>query len=660
MRTLTSTLLAAQRSTSAAPYLKVELHDRDVGVARLRWQRWYTGAEPDGPCAVATPADGSLLRARIDPSTGTMSHQRVASPGPGSTYSSWTNLGTVAVTPRLALAAAGTRALLAFVNAAGTGVQVRESTDSGASFGGSTTLVVAGSAVTAIACTLQSDGTAAVFYAAGGTVYRVTRSGTGAWSGATAWTNSLASVSGLAAYFEADHNVLVSGVDAAGAAGVWATVFGAGGQLPANTWTALAEVVAASAGTDVSYLATGVARAEVPRAVLVEAYSGGGAYERVHLASAAESTPYSDSAWREPQPFEVASEYGLGLAADADDAWLAAPNGVWHATSNVTPLDLTSDVLEADVHQSWDRGRLRLVLRNDDGRYNASEAPLPLAAGGELRVSPGYTTTAGDEASEDMRFWVASVRRRRARGASVVEVDAVDGWGVLAAWVAPRQLVWTAGSTSVFDIVLGLLRRAGLRLSLSPGSNESALHEPTFTVRAGDSATAVRRLLDTVPDMIRMTGTTPLLFEPTPEDATDYEYGTTHPLHQVRIEDGRTSAGWSRVFGNAVFAEAVDVAALRDGAGTALVVDDNLAAQTRADVRATTVLRRQQLAVPRGEVVTPPNVGQEVGDVVEVTDSTLGLEAEPFRVAALRLRYARGPSREGRPLYEMTLSLISV
>ena len=658
MRVLTSTVLAAQRSASAVPYVRVELHDRDVGVARLRWERWYTGVEPSGPCGVATPADGSLLRARIDPSGGTMYHQRVANPGPGSTYSSWTSLGSVATAPRLGLAAAGTRALIAFVNTAGTGVQVRESTNSGASFGGSATLVTAGGTVTAIACTLQSDGTAAVFYAAGGVVYRITRSGLGTWGSATAWTNSLTSVSGLAATFEQDHNVLVSGASAAFASAVWACIFGAGGQVAANVWTGLTEVAGAATGTNVTYLATGVGRAEVPRAAMVEAYSGGGAYQRVHLASMTEASIYFDQAWREPLPFEVASAHGLGLTAAGSHAWLAAPAGVWHATSLVTPVGLTPDVIEADVQQSWERGRLRLVLRNDDGRYNASAAPPALAAGGELRVAPGYRTSAGDEASEGMRFWIASVRRRRSRGASVVEVEAADGWGVLAAWVAPRQLVWTAGNTSVFDIVLALLRRAGLRLSLSPGSNESGLHKPAFTVRAGEpAATAVRRLLDTVPDMIRMRGTTPLLFEPKAADAVDYALGVAHAIHEARIEDGRSSAGWARVFGNGVFAEAVDDAALCSGAGTALVVDDTLAVQARADVRATTTLRRQALAVHRGEVVVPPNAGQEVGDVVSVTDATLGLSAAPFRVAALRLRYIRDAPR---PLYEMTLSLTSV
>src|SRR5688572_2991643 len=158
MRSLTSTLLAAQQGASGRPYVRVRLFDRDVGVVRLRWERWYEGVEADGPCGVAVAADGALLRARIDAGTGALSHQRVASPGPGSMYSSWSSLGTVAVGPRLGLAAAGTRALLATVRTNGTGIEVRESTDSGASFGGSTLLVTAGGTVTAVACTLQADG----------------------------------------------------------------------------------------------------------------------------------------------------------------------------------------------------------------------------------------------------------------------------------------------------------------------------------------------------------------------------------------------------------------------------------------------------------------------------------------------------------------------
>ncbi|MFN8585323.1 MAG: hypothetical protein U0446_08395 [Dehalococcoidia bacterium] len=656
MRALTSTLLAAQQAASDEPVLGVGLHDRDVGVARLRWARWYTGAEAAGPCVAAVPDDGSLLRARIDLGAATMYHSRVATPGQGSTYSGWTSLGTVATAPRLGLAAAGTRALLAYVNGAGTGVLARESTNSGASFGGSTTLVTAGAAVTAIACALRSDGSAAVFYAVAGVVYRITRSGLGAWGAATAWSFSLASVSGLAALFDADYQVLVSGAESGGDAVLWATTFGVGAGAPLNTWTGPAEIARAGSGTQVTYLATGLATAEVPRAALVESYAGGGAYQRAQLASGADLTDFADFSWREPQPFEVASSHGVGIAGGGSDAWLVTPAGVWHAPSAVTPLDLSADVLEAELVQSWGRGRLRLVLRNDDNRYAAATVPA-LAPGGELRVGPGYVTSSGVETSDGPRFWISSVARRRVRGLATVEVEAVDAWGVLASWVAPRQLVWAAGTTSVYDILTGLLQRAGLRLSLTPGSNESTVHKPGFTVRAGeDGAAAVRRLLALVPDVLRMRGTLPLLFEPLASDATDYAYGTAHAIEALSVAEGRPAAGWARVFGEGVFAESLDVAALRSGASAALVVDASLTAQARADVRASTVLRREALAVPRGELVSPPNVGHEVGDVVELTDATLGLNAAKYRVAAWRLRFARA----GRPLYEQTLTLGAV
>lgn len=111
-----------------------------------------------------------------------------------------------------------------------------------------------------------------------------------------------------------------------------------------------------------------------------------------------------------------------------------------------------------------------------------------------------------------------------------------------------------------------------------------------------------------------------------------------------------------------MLAEAVDDAALARGAGTAIAIDDNLAVQARATARAATLLRRSALASPRGSLTVPVNAGQEVGDVIEVTDATLGLAAARFRVAALRLRYARNPGVRGRaPVsYDLTLTLSEV
>ncbi len=507
-------------------------------------------------------------------------------------------------------------------------------------------------------CTLQSDGSAAVLYAVAGVVYAVTRSGTGSWGSPVAWTQSLASVSALAAFFDNDHDVLVSGATSAGDEGVWSTMLGAGGTAPPGTWLALAEVALASSGTNVSYLATGAARAGGPRALFVESYSGGGSYDRVHTAAGVSLSIWFDFLWRDPRPFEHASAYGLAVAAGGGDAWLCSPDGVWHAGIAIAVDDLTDDVLEADLEQGLERGRLRLVLRNDDGRYNTGVAPAAFAPGGELIVGPGYETAAGAEASEGPRFWITALRRRRQSGSSTIEIEAVDGWGLLRAWTASRQLVWAADTLTAFQVLRDLARRASLTVFFTNASAEATTLKPAFTVRAGEhGSTAASRLLAALPDVLVVSGVNATLTEPAPDDGVDYAYGADHAVAGLSEEERQPAAGWARVFGSGVFAEALDEEALRRGASTAVAVDDNLTAQARADARASTLLRQSALAAPRGELIVVPNVGQEVADVVSVTDAALGLSAARYRVATLRLRLLRGGAR---PRYEMTLSLTEV
>ncbi|MYA21004.1 MAG: hypothetical protein F4Z25_12375 [Chloroflexi bacterium] len=310
-------------------------------------------------------------------------------------------------------------------------------------------------------------------------------------------------------------------------------------------------------------------------------------------------------------------------------------------------------MLEAVVEQR-EQGRLRLTLRNEDGRYAASAAPVALEPGGELRIEPGYRTAEGIETSEGPRFWIAAVRRRRSGGVATVEVDAVDGLGLIEAWVAPEQLVWEAGERSAAQILAAIAQRAGLGVAGRGASAESAALRPAFTVRAGErGATAVRRLLRALPDRLRSSGRQLLLSEPARGAAAGYAYGREHAILAHAIEAGRPAAGWARVFGSGVFAEATDEAALAGGAGPVIAVDENLGAQDRVEARAGTLLRQSRLAVDRGELLVRPNVAQEPDDIVAVTDAATGLDAVPFRVAGLRLRFARGK----RPRYEQTLIL---
>ena len=91
MRTLSETLLAAQKKATRTPYVKLEAKNKIAGIVRYDWSRLYTGSEDDYFHAVTMPSDGSLIRVRITlpADSRKLYRQRVANPGPDSDFSQW-------------------------------------------------------------------------------------------------------------------------------------------------------------------------------------------------------------------------------------------------------------------------------------------------------------------------------------------------------------------------------------------------------------------------------------------------------------------------------------------------------------------------------------------------------------------------------------------
>ena len=73
----------------------------------------------------------------------------------------------------------------------------------------------------------------------------------------------------------------------------------------------------------------------------------------------------------------------------------------------------------------------------------------------------------------------------------------------------------------------------------------------------------------------------------------------------------------------------------------------------KADDRCQELLRRLERDSLSGDVTVGPNCGQELYDVVEVTDPRAGLAAVKRRVAGLRLDFRRS----GEPRYLQRLTL---
>lgn len=639
MLSTSSTLIEAARSGSATPYVRVRLSDRDAGVPTLRFARWYEGAEIDGPAGVAVPTDGSLVRARIDPSTDTLYLQRIATPSDASDYSAWSSLATAEATPGVGLHAAGTRALVAYYD--GAAVRVRESTDSGATFGSATALVTAGG-VTAAACAIRADGAALAAWAIGGVVTTASRSTGGSWASPVAWSHSLASVSGLALTDAEDWALLVSGEHGDGSPGCWSTRLGSGVGGPPGVWSAIAPVLVASPGLDVSYRATGVAAAGAPRALLVESYAGAGAFDRTMLATGLAGGAFEDGEWREPAPFEHTSPWGLASAARGAHAYLASPSGVWHAVLGGSPVDVTASVVAAQYEASGRIERLRLTL-------NASLLGTPPSVGTEVEFAPGYVTDAGLELAAGRILWVAAIERRR----DEVRVTAEGVLGRLARWHSPRQVSWSAGDWTVAQIARGIARACGVRAVTGSASLDATTLTPGFVVRAGESAlAATTRLLDRVPDAVFGRGLDLRIVERDPDEAATYAYGSTHALRSVELRQGPRTPGWTRVLGSSAVGETIS----GSGGGVAVVVDASVTSGDIANARAEAVLRRATLAEEIGTLEAAPHPGHEPGDVIEVSDATLGLEARAFRVTSVEYGYTRQP----RGTYVMRLGLGNV
>jgi len=181
-------------------------------------------------------------------------------------------------------------------------------------------------------------------------------------------------------------------------------------------------------------------------------------------------------------------------------------------------------------------------------------------------------------------------------------------------------------------------------------------HKPAFAVHPGeDGLTAVRRLLSVVPDVVFVSGELAFIFEPLASQAASYSYGSTHPIERARYASAGLPYNRAQVFGAGVVAEDFRWSSVADEFDRLRqVLDLNMSSTTLAQDRAAATLRQGELSLDLGELVGPVNCGQELQDVVSVTDARAGLSNAKYRVVGLVFRYRR---RGNRPEYEQRLLL---
>jgi hypothetical protein len=658
MRELSETLLAAQKQASHTPYVKLEASNRIAGVTRLDWARLYSGQENDYFHAVTMPGNGSLTRVRITPPSDSrkLYRQRVASPGPESDFSQWTYTDQYDAVI-VAAASLGAEVSIFWIKS-DRKIQRLKSTDYGVSWSSPELVDYSPTtAINGITAAYKPNGDLALFFADQQTLY-VKKYENSQWQTKSAWDKSTGVLSGAAAVYDGDWNLFVTGQDTGSNFKLWSLVYGDGGDVATGTWSELREFAQAPSGGVFEFHRAFLDKPDACRCFYIEKFTGSEGYYRPFWSHSVADTKFIDNLWREPVPFNLSSEYGLAIAHHGDYCWLSSPNGVWRASLASQTLDLTNDVLSLKQEAGIAGGKLTIELRNDDGRF--SQLPPPLGIGCQLDFSPGYQTLQGNEVSPGQSFSLEAYEHTSSGGRASLLLYTADGWSLVKNWQARYQLRWNKDSsnTSVMGILAFVLSRAGLKLETISQSSVITGYYPDFTINPKTSgATVIERLLSFVPDVLFIEGDKAYLLNPLPQDASAYSYITpqsgtanTHPILEGRY---RLSA-WQY---NRIQVEGYD-----SGSGTSIITDSfncdeidkvydrlmhledrNIDTVSQAQARGDAHLRETEMDSADGLIQVPVNCGHQLYDVIDITDSRAGLDAQRKRLLGLTLVY--NPSR---------------
>ena len=649
MRTLSTALLSAQQSASSVPYVKVEARNMIGGIVRLDWTRLYSGTELSGAHAAVMPADGSLVRVRVTPveSGQTLYRQRVINPGLSSDFSQWTNTGQYGVLA-VACCALNAEVSIFWIDSLRK-LQRLRSTDYGASWNNIELIdYVPSTSTYGMAAAYKSNGNVTVFFADTNNL-GVKKQVNGTWQNIIYWDKTTGDLSGVTCVYYGDWNLIVTGKDTADNYKLWNLIYGDGADVATGSWSLLQEIMVAPSEGTFAYRNPSLDKSDIFRCFYTEKFTGEQSYDRSFWSHSIPGTSFLNNLFREPVPFNFNGDCGLVLVHSGSYAWLTCPHGIWRAPLTVSCVNLTEDVINIKEEVNDISGRMAIELRNDDGRYTIP-ANLP-GTGCQLELSPGYRTASGSESSSGPSFTLETCEYTSAGDKATVLLHASDGWSALSFWTARYQFRWNKSSNemSVKQIMEFVLARAGLKLEVKSQSSIITGFYPDFTIHPGNSAGAIiRRLLTMVPDVLFIEGNRAYLVNPQATDIPVYSYGTGHVILEGRYRRGALVTNRMQVEGYDLDAGATVIAGSFDwdeivGVYDRLqsVIDLNISSVSQAQDRGGSQLRKTSISAAGGYIRTPVNCGQQLYDVISITDSRAGLENAARRVMGIILNYNR-------------------
>jgi hypothetical protein len=688
MRTLSATLLAAQKKAHRLPYVEAEVYDYEVGIKRLSWTRVYEGSEPDNHHGIAFDGNGDMHRIRSEGSNLYYQKQECPFGVPASFPATfpiplsdppgldqWTQIATDCAGP-CAIAAYGAKVYI-FYKTTGNVLWKYYSHDYGQTWDDAQLYALA-NALSLAACWWGTGDIVVCFAATAIKISAIVLNTSTQAATEYHYNHTLDTTYGIGATFNPFWpaiEIVLAGKDTDAGTGI--VTYSLYATWLSDTYNFLGLRLLLSAQEEVAtafkypdcHLPASPYDYETLQLAAVEDYSGVTAYTRPLLAHLVKGTYWSSATITEPKFFaDISSSYGLRLITDSDYWWLSMPGGVWRAPRPADdPFDLTPYIQQLRQVISHERpGSLIITLDNSKGQF-ASPGEGELASlrfRSEIALKLGYKTTAGNEAVANLSYWVDSWKYRsatlqdRATGQSTLTLYCLDLWGLAAAWSARYSLRWNYTAFQpcrVWEILYQLLGRLGIRLWNNPSAPKSSTidnYYPKFLSRGGTHAdTQLGRLLSFVTDGLVPREALCFAKNLLSAEASSYVYKNEPGAHRIlegAFADNLTISH-TQVSGDTQDEPPVHVReAAFDWDLLALGIDNlrmqydpNLEEADQAEKRADALLRHETLESLGDHIVVPTNVGQELYDVVEVTDARCGISEEKYRVQAIQTDYDR-------------------
>lgn len=677
MRTIPEALQAVQGKPHLRPAVRLEVWSRRFGIWRPAWRPLYAGDETAHGHDAALCADGALVRARVD-ENGYLQVARISNPRNPEEWCPWQVLATADdVAPAVIAHPATNEVHCIWVGVIHRNLRWSYSTDGGISW--STPIQIlsepTGSQITAVGGAFrgQSPYELYLFYAcdAGGAgaddVLKVVRYASGVWGTASSWSyGPCYRFNGLDVLWQGDFWLVAAGRDGAAPylPRLWTLAYGDGWEYPAGAWAGRTELEASDA-VQFQFTAPAWCPADTVRLSYLERWDGANAYRQACLRTLLPATTLSSARWTEAEALEYLPEADVPLRFcwDAGNSilYLVGHHRAWNAALQMEPLELGARVVAYEYRELPAGGGIMVMLDNHDGALcSAGQDDSPYALlrpGAEICLARGAWVDGAAYYADLPAGVITALEWREYQGTSRLVVRAAGWWEALRWWRAGRLFSWD-GTQTTAGIGSALLAQVGLDFAADgTGSDLMSTCKPRFVVPAGqDGATALRRLMAHVPDLLRFDGGGTILFRDPGAEQSAFPIGGAGepPVLEGALIKGTAPANLCEVYGDGgVFGRALDLNAIQDmGVRRRVWSDIALLSAGMAEEAADGLLRRAELEGPAGWLRLRPLWGVELWDVLRWTR----WDGSRCDVRVVGVRESFDTRRRG--VYEQRLSVI--